>query len=141
MKNLLKPTGAWVVALSSLMLFGCATTPVLTTEEIVQQRAQARWDALISEDYDSAYEYLTEGFRSTQSLNNYRFGIQTQRVSWKSAEVTGVECELELCRVSVSIEYSIHQPVPGVTDWNSTRKVFENWIRSDSGWYHLPTKS
>ena len=53
----------------SFVVSACATTT--STSDVIEQRATARWDALLSEDVEAAYEYLSPGYRSSVSYKQY----------------------------------------------------------------------
>ena len=46
-----------LVLLAVMLLSACATTPA-SPGDIVKERAQARWDALLNGDFATAYSYF-----------------------------------------------------------------------------------
>jgi hypothetical protein len=69
---------------AALALSGCGqdapTVDDRTPEEIVHERAQQRWDALLAGDIERAYGFITPAYRATSSLELYRarFGSAIQ---------------------------------------------------------------
>ena len=60
----------WVaLLLLASLASGCVTTAVAPTD--VKQRAQARWDAVLSGDYDTAYSLYSPGYRSSHSRTDF----------------------------------------------------------------------
>jgi len=104
---------------------GCATLDSRPAPEIVKERSQARWDALVKGDLKTAYGYLSPGLRSTMTYEN--FVLNFRRGFWKAVKVEGVECgKPDVCRVSMSMDYV----------YNGTQirtPTAETWIRDDSG--------
>ncbi len=81
----------------------CAALDRRTPSEVVKERAQARWDALMKDDIPAAYKYLSPGSRSVTSLEQYTASIR--RGFWKSVVVHEAACETDSCEVQANIEY------------------------------------
>ena len=121
-----------VAALASA-LAGCDGLKPKTPEEVVAQRAEARWAALIKGDFDGAYAYLPPSFRAVVSAPDYRkrFGAAGQ---WKSVQIHGVQCEPERCTVKlrltslVMVPPRINREVIGYLD--------EIWVRDEGQWWY-----
>ncbi|NIP18886.1 MAG: hypothetical protein GWM87_12565, partial [Xanthomonadales bacterium] len=57
-----------------LSLAGCATAPgpgAAPVAEDIGSRAQARWDRVLAGDFSGAYEFLSPGFRSSVTPDQY----------------------------------------------------------------------
>jgi hypothetical protein len=123
-----------VVALLAAVLAGCASTPT-TPEEIVRERAQARWNALLKGDFEGAYGYITPGGRAVVPLATYRGRIGSA-VTWKSAEVASVTCEtLERCTVQVKVTYLpvMRRAAVGTIE----RYLDETWVVDAGQWWFV----
>ena len=98
-------------------------------EEVVAERAKARWDALLKMDIKAAYEYLSPGSRSTMTLD--RYGSTITPGFWKAATVEKVTCEsAEVCSVDTMIEYQFRG--------SRTKTPFkEKWIKDGSRWWFV----
>ena len=137
----LKSTLRLAFLLAIVAVSACATTPgARDTDKIIPERAQARWDALLAGDIETAYTYLSPGYRSTMSVVDYGIALSTRRVKWKSAKYLGHQCEEQRCAVRVEVGYSVAQPMPGVNSYDSTNIRDETWIKTDGQWWHLPKK-
>ena len=130
---------ASILALCLLVLSACATSTV-SRDELIQERAQARWDALLARDYQTAYSYLSPGYRSTTSATDFEIGVRARRVQYTSAEYKSHSCEEAVCTVRMVVGYRVVRPVQGLPEWKSTSPVEERWINSDGGWWFLPEK-
>ncbi len=121
-----------------LLMSACATTPPAVDN--VEERAQARWDAVLSRDYDAAYSYYSPGYRSSTSRVDFEIALRLRRISIESAEVEESSCEANACTVQARVEYLVVSPVPGIDEWKSKRLVEERWIRTKDEWWYLPTE-
>ena len=112
---------AWVVAASVVGgVTGCATLSADSSPEqkqkVVAQKAQARWDALIKGDVDAAYQFLSVGSKNETPLPAYKAKIKPGL--WRAAKVDKIDCEQEICKVTVMVTYDyktmkgIQTPVP-----------------------------
>jgi len=120
-----------------LLLSACATLP---PEEAVAERATARWNTLLSDDLVGAYEFLSPGYRSSVSSNQYQRSVLLNRVRWTGAQVNESECTETSCKVKISLDYAVYGAVPGVQSFESTQTVVESWVRVDGKWYYVPNK-
>ena len=110
-------------------LAACAGLPGKAPQDIVQERAQARWDALVRGDFKAAYGYLSPASRSVTSEESYINGLG--RNFWKAAQVKKVACPTEkTCDVDVSIEYEFK-------GMRTRTPLRETWIREDSEWWYV----
>ncbi|MET0067260.1 MAG: hypothetical protein ABW076_13015 [Candidatus Thiodiazotropha sp.] len=129
-----------VTFLMVVVLSACATDPAVQAkrdEAAVAQRAAERWALLIEGRLESAYEYLTPGYRASTPYPHYQKSVKGQGL-WQAATVENVQCEQESCDVKVKLNLKIQYPrmrKPIHTD----TEVFERWIRGPDGvWGFLP---
>jgi hypothetical protein len=109
------------------VLAGCASVQTAPAEEVVKNRAQTRWNALVLGDFKTAYEFYGPGTRSTLSLAEFTAGLK--QGFWKTVTVDKVECPVaDRCEVSTTIEYE-HR---GTRIKSPSR---ETWIREGSDWW------
>ncbi len=150
-RSLLRP-GATVLALA--LLGACATQtqpgagPIagpaasrVAPEEAVQERAAARWQALVERRFSDAYAFLSPGYRELTSINEYVAAMSNRPVRWESADVTKASCEADVCKVNVLMTYSLNMPQPGVGRIQSYSGIDEQWLQLDGEWFHLPDDS
>ena len=121
--------GCAVVAMS--VLAGCASAPAPAgkPEEVVQARAQARWDAVAKEDYAAAYGYLSPGSRSVNTLEAYRTAVP--KSFYKGGKVESVSCnDADTCEVQVRVEYEFK-------GGRVKTPLAETWIRQEGNWWYV----
>ena len=123
-----------------VLLAGCAGGGISTrqkAEETVAARAQARWDLLIEGRLESAYEYLSPGYRQVTPFPHYRNSVKGVGL-WKTAQIRQVECEAETCEVQVDLTMQIQ--LPRMRSPARTQSVVvERWIKGADGvWGYLP---
>lgn len=126
-----------LLAIALLMLAACATAP---KTDLVVERAQARWDALIAGDLETAYSYYSPGFRSTNSLIDFGVAMRLRKVQWTSAAYREHLCEGDRCVVTFDLGYRVRRPVPGLSVWNGKDVVEDTWVRTGGKWWYLPNK-
>lgn len=117
----------------TLTLSACASLGSSPPEDQVRQRASARWQALLVNDYSKAYTYATPGYRALVSPDNYRRrqGAVLQRVS---GEVFSVNCpQADKCtaRVVVGVKPPLSKRYGPVI----TAPVDETWVLEDGQWW------
>ena len=131
-------TQGMLVTLAAVLVAACAGSPEApSAEQIVEERAQARWDHLAAGQFGDAWEYLTPAFRQSTSRDDYVFDMRQRRVRWTGAEVMGVDCEVDRCEVAVLVSY---RPVGGARQFRQmelNRDRSETWIRVGGQWWHI----
>jgi hypothetical protein len=124
-----KAVSAVVVAVALAAISACAMVKPRSAEEIVQEKAQARWDALVKGDTATAYRYFSPGTRTVITPEGYDATIN--KGFWKSAKIEKVTCETaEACEVLATIEYE-YQRIRTKTP------LRETWIREGSDWWYV----
>jgi len=129
---------AIVTGLCLLALAACATSSTAARDKSLQQRAQARWDALLAKDYAKAYSYATPGYRSSASVTDFEMAMRLRRVQYVSAEYKEHHCEETVCNVQIEVGYKVVRPVSGLPEWSSTSQIEERWIKTDGNWWFVP---
>lgn len=123
------------VAAAGFVLAGCHRDPA----SIVAQRATERWNLLVAGQPVKAYDYLSPGYRSTHTLDQYVAFIATSKVKWTAVHVTQQKCDAETCTVNVTIELTVPAIVSRAhRDLQVQTPLVEKWIASDGQWYFLP---
>lgn len=124
----LSPNKAACVGVA-MAVAGCAVLDSRSPEEVVKARAQARWNALISTDLKTAYDFYTPATRKT--LRYEGFVLSYKEGFWKSATVDKVECPRpDLCLADVTLESQVRK---GLTVKGPLR---ETWIREGNEWWY-----
>lgn len=133
----LKPIRWGLLSLILLIISGCALFVEDNPEEIVGQRVNERWDALIEGRLEKAYSFETPEYRELYTFMDYRKTIRGVG-SWQKVEIDDVECSDNKCIANIVIYVNTNVGMGfGVVKSNTRAK--ENWIRqSTSGqWYHI----
>jgi hypothetical protein len=135
MNKTIKPAYVFVLLLL-MLLSACATTP--SPDKMVKERAEARWEALLSRDYASAYSFYSPGYRSTTSVTDFEIEIRLRRVRWTTAEYLKHDCDENTCTVSFRVGYRVGSPVPGVVTWDGYDLITDQWVKTGGEWWYLP---
>jgi len=113
---------------------GCATSPAIApnAEDVVRDRAQQRWAALIEGNWERAYNLMSPGYRAVVPLKRFssQFG---GGVAWQRAEVVGVKCETERCGVQLKVEARVAMGARRAE--SIATGVDEVWVLEDGQWW------
>ena len=117
----------------ALLLAGCAALQPKTPEEIVTQRVEARWDALIKGDFPAAWAYTQPAYRAIVKQADYAktFGAGGQ---WRGVQVHQVSCEAERCTVRIRLTTRV--TLPPFRGQELTGALDETWVREDGNWWY-----
>lgn len=97
-------------------------------EQIVAERAQQRWDAMVAGDLTKAYGFLSPATRQVVTLVGY--SSSTRAGFWKKAKVERVECPTaELCHVHLTVEYKRGSTI--------ATPLRESWTKSQGEWWYV----
>ena len=129
------------------VLSGCASSgPRQTADgaateggvpESLQQRAQERWQLLVAGEPDKAYEFLSPGYRSTVTKQDYGRKAHQSRIKWTAARWRDGHCaQDDACSVRMEVQYAVSMPSAG--DVPSQTLLTESWLKVDGQWYFLP---
>ncbi len=125
-----------ISALLASLLAGCATTPPVA-EQTVEERAQARWNHLVTREFDAAWEYYSPGFRETTSVRDFDRDMHRRTVRWLEADVRSADCEGDRCTVSVAVTFQAIAAPAGQRRMRVTSNLDETWIRLDGQWWFV----
>lgn len=128
------PARGWLIlALLVLVMMGsgCAPEP----EETAAMRADARWKLVLARDYETAWDYLSPGFRETTQRFDYARDRSSRPFRFLSAEVISEECEEDICKIKVLVSYRAIAAPAGMGKMNLSRELEETWIRVDGTWW------
>lgn len=118
-----------------LALAGCAAMQPQTPEQVVQERAQARWKALINGDFEKAWTYADAKTRQQVLQKNYkqRFGAAG---AWIEAKVLRVKCQSESCLATVKLTTRNIAPNFARSIPQITTAFEEEWTREEGQWWY-----
>lgn len=125
--------------LLAALLAGCAAVEPRPPEDVVAERAQARWAALLDGDIEEAHQYYAPGYRDGVSVDSIRARMKGSRLNWREVELEEIECSESLCRPVFMVRYDYRSPLPRVGTVNSAARLEERWIREGGNWYYVPT--
>lgn len=125
------------LALSACVLTvsGCADK---SNPDMVDKRSVERWNFLIAHEAEKAYDYLTPGYRATQTRENYAASMNNRPVQWTGVTFKDKTCDGDRCKVEVNIRYSIAMPGAPGRKTESESVQSETWIRVNGEWYFIP---
>lgn len=104
----------------------------------LKERALERWALLIANRGAEAFQYLTPGYRSNKTAEQYGAEMGARPVKWKELGVNSVTCQDDdSCEVSLWSESEVKLSVA-----MGSNSVFgghlEEWLKIDGVWYYLP---
>lgn len=119
------------ICLVSVLLFsGCATTPSGSKDDgIVKERAQARLNALVAQDFKKAYSFASPGYRAGVSQVSH-YPKFAGAANWIEAVVDKVDCVSDSCDVSTSVTYELKR-----LGLKNTRPMKQQWIKINGQWW------
>ena len=120
---------AALLATVAMGVAGCSMMDSRPDAEIVKDRAQARWNALVAGDFSKAYGYISPTGRSALTPDAYASSLR--RGFWRSVTVDRVDCSSkELCEVQTTIEYEGR----GMRTRTPSK---EKWVKDGSTWWFV----
>lgn len=134
---IINPSKAVAALTTATLLLGLAGCTDKASPDNVDRRSVERWNYLIAHEAEKAYDYLTPGYRATQTRETYAAAMNNRPLQWKSAKFGSKECEEDRCTVHVDVTYSLQMPGAG-RSVESTNTQNETWIRVNGEWYFLP---
>ena len=126
-----------LVLFPAILLVACAGTGGGSGGPVVK-RAQERWEAVLVNDYETAYEYYSPGFRSSQTRGDYELSMRLRKIHFREAKYQEQECQEDVCTLKFNVKYRIASPVPGLQAWESNTTLDEKWVRTQGQWWYLP---
>ena len=128
---------------NSSLLTAVAATALLVAcgdnrppEEIVAERAQARWNALVASEFERAWEYYAPGFREQNSAGAFAAEMARRPIQWENAKVVGAECNENRCEVEITVDYEVTKAPGQLSGFQSTRTVTDIWINVNREWWY-----
>lgn len=119
--------------LAGLVLGGCATVPTGKPEDVVAERAGARWKHLLAKEFDKAYAFIVPGYRAVVTADAYRGRIGSA-VKWVDADVYAVECpEPQKCIAKIKLTFvpALNQAGGGTFSTHFD----ETWLQENGNWW------
>ena len=128
-----------VLSLALLTLAACGPSgpDEKDPQEVVTELAQQRWGLLLERDFEAAWDFKSPGFREMTFRQDYAMEMARRPVRWLTAEVSAVECEPEVCVVTIEGTYQAPGARHGLNRMELPRVTEERWIRVDGQWWHV----
>ena len=115
------------------VLAGCSSVGeiVQTPEQIVTERAQARWLAVIAGKWETAYSFATPAFRAAVDLESFANRLRGSATR-KSVEVKSAACAETTCDVVLELAFE-----PAIKRGYGLLKtdLTERWVKEEGRWY------
>jgi hypothetical protein len=127
--------GCWCLALIAVAVAGCASmggitkdSPAEAKQALVAERINARWQALIKGDLDTAYTYMSAASQEAMPLKVYK--SKHKPGMWRSVRIESLQCEAEICKAKMILTYD-HERMKGIQT-----PFEESWIiEKGTAWY------
>lgn len=102
----------------------------------LEQRVIAKWDALIKNDFATAYTFTSPAYRKLHSLDFFKSSFG-DKVKWQRVEVIDVDFKGEdAAAVGINIHFVYYQ--------KETEKILsmknyvkESWVHVDGQWWYV----
>jgi len=124
---------------ATVALAGCMANVRSEDASVIRERAVQRWDLLISHQAEKAYDLLSPGYRQTKDRVSYAKEMSVRPVRWSKVNYTSQECEADVCKVHLAVDYSLNMGGPA-GEVKSTSFLVETWVKSDGKWWYLPSE-
>ena len=110
----------------------------LSVEELLTQRAEDRWQAVIAWDMEKAYGYLSPGTRQSLPLQVYAKKNLMGPVQYKDAVVKSTQCEEQVCTLKLDLHYLYQGSISAMQGTEMSSAVTEKWVKADNNWFYVP---
>ncbi|MGK7295440.1 MAG: hypothetical protein ACNS61_06360 [Candidatus Wenzhouxiangella sp. M2_3B_020] len=127
----------WLAAVAATVLVACGGES-RPPEEAVPERAQARWDAIVEGDYETAWSYYTPGYRERVSAGEFAADMGGRPFEYQGAEIGPVDCTQERCELRVAVSFEIPAAPNQLSGFQSRQGVDEIWLFIDGQWWYSP---
>ena len=127
-----------IFGMAALLAACSEPEPPREPSEIVAERAQARWDAMVQQDFKAAWAFYTPGFRQQLPAIDFTAEMNRRPVKWTAATVLKVNCALDepRCEVRTRVDYEAPSSLPGVGTLKSKSGVTEIWLQIGGEWWY-----
>lgn len=106
--------------------------------DVLMQRAQDRWGAMIDRNFYRAYEYCSPAYRALFSPKQFAAKFGSTKLEWESVTVDAIKKEGDAA-AKVDIKLFAKAYVPDIEQPLPVSTVFsESWVRSEDQWWYVP---
>jgi len=124
-----------MLGIALALLAGCVDK---SNPDMIDKRSVERWEFLVAHQADKAYDFLTPGYRATQTRASYAASMNNRPVQWTGARFKDKTCDGDRCTVNVDVRYSIVMPGMAGRKVENENTQTETWVRVKGEWYFLP---
>lgn len=96
---------------------------------VVAKRVKDRWEALVKQDLDLAWTFISPAGRVAFPLDVYKSRIKP--LEWKAVDVKEVTCEGERCAVILSLA------LQDVRVGQVETIITETWVKENGAWWFV----
>lgn len=116
-------------------LSACTTLSPTNIEDNITSKVISRWNALINHQWSDAYQYETNGYRESHTVEQFKakFG---QSVSWKKINVLKVHFNESKSKATVSVSLPYEMKLQGFGVQKSNAYLTEIWLLDEGMWRH-----
>ena len=118
-----------------LLQTGCALVSMRGDDvDILKERAQARWEALIKKDWDVAYQYELPAYRQTHDVSQFRakFG---SKVHWQHIEAKSAAIAQENKTADVKLNLAYQLLLADGVPMENDIEINERWVKQEGEWW------
>ena len=95
------------------------------TQSMLEARVSARWDAMMSGDYKTVYEYFSPEYRRLNDYESFAAKMGSS-VKWLSVEVEKVDIDNDRAKVFIRLVYRLALPGTVGEGWESGGRIGVN---------------
>jgi hypothetical protein len=130
--------------LNALLLVPVALLLGCSKPETLEESVNSRWQAIVNNDLETAYEYFSPGYKEVESLDGYKYRLATAKINmqWTAGKFLKADCENEnVCNVSVEIVYNYSFPKRTMGKMEGIKTTSkESWLKVEDQWFFIPEK-
>ncbi len=105
----------------------------------LDNRVTDYWNYKISHDYKQSYQFLSPGWRQTETLQAYVARMRISSIKWLDAKIIRKECsEKYLCTIVTELQYEYQFKGAMSSTIQVTTELKEKWLMKDNIWYKVP---
>ena len=124
-----------MLSLTFLFLSAC----VDSEKDKLDNRVLDFWKLKIDKKYKESYQFLSPGWKKTESEIAYVERLNRSKVNWIKADLIEKQCsDTSICEVKIKLSYEYQ--FKGVASEMVTveTNLTEKWIMKSNKWYNLP---
>ena len=102
----------------------------------LESRVLGRWDALMEQNFDQAYEFFSPAYRKLFPLEHY-LKTTGSSVNWLSVKIKDIQFDDKRAKVKLVLEFQLVFPMGAGEDFGQISKdIGEVWLWIDGAWWY-----